>query len=96
AWAAGDDGLIVRLEADGCVREREGGPTLHAIGRGPEGQLLAAGDDGVVLQRGEDGWTRVGVDVSGHSIRAIWRSDRYVYLAGTGGVLVRHIRVDGT
>ena len=96
AWAAGDDGLIVRLEEDGCVREREGGPTLHAIGRGPEGQLLAAGDDGVVLQRGEDGWTRVGVDVSGHSIRAIWRSDRYVYLAGTGGVLVRHIRVDGT
>jgi len=95
AWAAGDDGLIVRLEADGCVREHEGGPTLHALGPGPEGRLLAAGDDGVVLQRTADGWTRVGVDVGGHSIRTLWRSTRYVWLAGTGGVLVRHIRVDG-
>jgi hypothetical protein len=44
----------------------------------------------------EGGWTREDVDVGDASVRAIWSNDRYVYLGGTGGVLVRHIRVDGT
>ena len=66
------------------------------MGLGPEGRPIAAGDGGVVLERGDDGWTRVGVNVLGASIRTIWRSDRNVYLAGTGGVIVRHILVDGS
>ena len=94
-WAAGDGGRIVRIEPGGCVEEHEGGPALHAIGVGHEGHLLAAGDAGTVLSRGANGsWDRVDVDVGGASIRAIWRSSRYVYLAGTEGVLVRHIRLD--
>ncbi len=94
-WAAGDAGRIVRIEASGCVEEHAGGPALHSLGLGQEGRLLAGGDDGVVLSRGEDGvWTREDVDVAGASVRAVWRSDRYVYLAGTEGILVRHIRLD--
>lgn len=96
AWAVGDEGTIVRILGNDCTEERHEGPALHAVGLGPEGRLLAGGDDGVVLVRGEDGvWTREDVDVGSASVRVIWRSDRYVYLAGTEGVLVRHIRVDG-
>ncbi len=97
-YAVGDEGTIVRIEGGACVVERHGGPTLNAIGLGPEGQPIAAGDDGVVIERtdGADEWTRVGVNVLGASIRTIWRSDRNVYLAGTGGVIVRHILIDGT
>ena len=95
-WAVGDDGVVVRLAEDGCVEEHRGGPALHAIGVGPEGRLIAAGDEGVVIGRTEIGdWAPVGVDVAGASIRTVWRSDRHVYLAGTGGALVRHVRVDG-
>lgn len=94
-WAVGDDGRIVRVEADGCAIEHEGGPTLHAVGVGPHGRMLAAGDEGTVLERGEDGtWGPAGVEVGRASLRAIWRGRRYVYVAGTGGVLVRHILVD--
>ncbi len=94
-WAAGDGGRIVRIEAASCVEEHAGGPTLHAIGLGQEGRLLAGGDDGVVLARDANGaWTREDVDVGGASVRAIWRSDRDVWLAGTEGVLVRHVRLD--
>lgn len=93
-WAVGDAGRIVRIE-EGCVSEHEGGPTLHALGVGPDGRLLAGGDDGVVLHRGPDGtWAPEDVEVGDASIRAVWRSDRYVFLAGTGGVIVRHIELD--
>lgn len=95
--AVGDEGTIVRIGEGGCQVERSGGSTLHAIGVGPEGLPIAGGDHGVVIERQADGeWTRVGVNVLGASIRTIWRSDRYVYLAGTRGVIVRHILVDGT
>jgi hypothetical protein len=94
-WAAGDEGRIVRIEEGGCTEEHRGGGALHAIGVGPEGRLIAGGDDGVVLTRGAGGaWTREDVDVGGASVRAIWRDDRYVYLAGTEGVIVRHIELD--
>jgi len=96
-FAVGDAGTIVRIEDDACVVERSGGPTLHAIGLGPEGRPLAGGDDGTVIERDDEGgWSRVGVDVAGASVRAVWRGDRNVYLAGTRGVVVRHILVDGT
>jgi serine/threonine protein kinase len=95
AWAAGDDGRIVRI-GEGCAEEHRGGPALHAIGVGPTGALIAGGDDGVVLVRGEDGtWAREGVDVAGASVRCVWRNAREVVLCGTEGVLVRHPRVDG-
>jgi serine/threonine-protein kinase len=94
-WAVGDEGRIVRIERSGCVEERRGGPTLHAIGVGPLGRLLAGGDEGTVLVRRADGtWADEPVDVSGASVRVIWRSDRDVYLAGTDGVLVRHVRLE--
>ncbi len=97
AWAVGDQGRVVRIEGNACVEERQEGPTLHVIGLGPDGRLLAGGDEGVVLARGtEGGWAPADVDVGDASVRAIWSDDRYVYLGGTGGVLVRHIRVDGT
>lgn len=95
-FAVGDEGLVLRIDGDECAVDHRGGPTLHAIGVGPEGRPIAAGDDGLVIERGDDGWTRVGVNVLGASIRTIWRSDRNVYLAGTGGVIVRHILVDGS
>jgi predicted Ser/Thr protein kinase len=93
--AVGVEGRIVRIRPDGCEVEREGGPDLHAIGRSPEGRLAAGGDDGAYLERGDDGmWRRGNVNVQGASIRAIWRSDRHVWLGGTGGILVRHVRLD--
>ncbi|MCA9610211.1 MAG: hypothetical protein KC619_31660, partial [Myxococcales bacterium] len=77
-FAVGDDGLILRIDGDDCAVDRRGGPALHAVGLGPEGRPIAAGDGGVVLERGDDGWTRVGVNVLGASIRTIWRRDRNV------------------
>jgi len=97
AYAVGDGGLIVALDARGCRAEHDGGPTLQAVGLGPNGQPLAVGDDGTVLERGRDGtWSVVELDVSGHSLRAVLRVDRYVYLAGTGGVVLRHVLLDGS
>ena len=95
--AVGDEGTVAHIDDDVCTVERSGGPALHTIGLGPEGRPIAAGDDGVVIERAATGeWTPVGVNVLGASIRTIWRSDRNVYLAGTGGVIVRPILVDGT
>lgn len=95
-YAVGDEGTVVVIDGDACSVVHHGGPTLHAVGLGPEGHPIVAGDDGVVLELVDGAWTRVGVNVLGASIRTIWRSDRNVYLAGTGGVIVRHILVDGT
>jgi len=94
--AVGTDGTILRIGDDGCTVERTGGADLHAVGYGPLGQAMAGGDDGTVLLRSADGsWSPAPVDVLGASIRSIWRSSRNVYLAGSGGVIVRHVRVDG-
>jgi len=96
-WAAGDGGLIVAITEDGCRVEHEGGPTLHAVGLGPHGQPLAVGDDGTALERDATGaWNPVPLEVAGHSLRAVVRDGRYVYLAGTGGVVLRHVLLDGT
>ncbi len=97
AWAAGDGGLIVAISPADCRVEHDAGPTLHAIGLGPRGLPLAVGDDGTALERGEDGlWRTLPLEVSGQSLRAVVRADRYVYVAGTGGVVLRHVLVDGT
>lgn len=95
--AVGDGGVIVRVDGEECSLDHEGGPPLHAVGVGPEGLPIAGGDAGTVIERRETGeWSPVGVNVLGISVRAIWRSDRNVYLAGTSGAIVRHILVDGT
>lgn len=97
AWAVGDEGVILRVHEDGCVVEHRGGPALHAVGLGPEGRPLAVGDEGTALERGEDGtWRRASLDVGRASLRVVYRTDRFVYVAGTGGVIARHIKVDGT
>jgi serine/threonine-protein kinase len=96
-YAAGDGGLIVRIEERGCQVEHDGGPTLQGIGRGPHGRPFAVGDEGAAFERGEDGaWTPVPLEVAGQSLRAVVRADRYVYIAGTGGVVLRHVLLDGT
>ncbi|MFN7701886.1 MAG: hypothetical protein ACK5U8_28600, partial [Deltaproteobacteria bacterium] len=68
----------------------------HGIGRGPDGHLLAVGDAGTAYRRGEDGaWTPLDLDAGGVSLRAVRSIDRYVFVVGAGGVVLRHIRVDG-
>jgi photosystem II stability/assembly factor-like uncharacterized protein len=87
----------VRLEERGCQVEHDGGPTLQGIGLGPHGRPFAVGDEGAALERGEDGsWAPVPLEVAGQSLRAVVRADRYVYIAGTGGVVLRHVLLDGT
>lgn len=99
AWAVGSGGVVVRIEPDGgCVVERPAGAsaTLNGIGRGPDGHLLAVGDLGSALQRGDDGsWTPLDLDVGQVSLRAVRSVDRWVFVVGAGGVILRHIRVDG-
>jgi serine/threonine-protein kinase len=96
-WAAGDGGIIVAITEDGCRVEHDGGATLHALGLGPHGRPLAVGDDGTALERSATGaWETVPLEVAGHSLRAVVRDERYVYLAGTGGVVLRHVLLDGT
>ena len=69
---------------------------LNGIGRGPDGHLLAVGDMGTAFSRGDDGaWTPVDLDVGGVSLRAVRSIERYVFVVGAGGVILRHIRVDG-
>ena len=61
-----------------------------------DGQQIAVGDEGTALERSSAGaWTVVPLEVSGQSLRAVVRSERYVYLAGTGGVVLRHVLLDG-
>ena len=50
-------------------------------------------DGGALFARTAEGtWERrEDLDVAGASLRAVLRTDRYVYLAGTSGVLLRHV-----
>ena len=94
-WACGDGGAVARLEGARCVIERSGGPTLHAMGFAPDGRLLAVGEDGVALVRAETGaWIPASLEVGDITLYAIWRSERDVFLGGTGGTIVRHVRLD--
>jgi serine/threonine protein kinase len=99
AFAVGEAGAIVRIEPDGsCITEHHspGSPMLNGIGRGPDGHLLAVGDMGTAFSRGDDGtWAPVDLDVGGVSLRAVRSIERYVFVVGAGGVILRHIRVDG-
>ncbi len=101
AWAVGEGGVIVRIEPGGsCEVEHRfagGGAMLYGVGRGPDGHLLAVGDGGAALRRGDDGaWTPIDLDVGPVSLRAVRSIDRWVFVVGAGGVILRHIRVDGT
>jgi len=98
-WAAGENGTIVRIEDGQCSLEHRHsttGPSLNGIGRGPEGHLIAVGDMGSALIRREDGsWTTLDLDVGSVSLRAVRTIDRWVFVVGAGGVILRHIRRDG-
>ncbi len=89
AWVVGQRGIVVRVEGDRAVVEREpNGASLRAVGGcGPS--LYAAGDGGRVLRRGTDGrwavlrgmpredWTGVACD-----------GGRVVLSGSRGGVLL--------
>ncbi|MBX7191057.1 MAG: hypothetical protein K1X94_03315, partial [Sandaracinaceae bacterium] len=99
AFAAGEAGAIVRIDPDGtCATEHyaAGTPMLNGIGRGPDGHLLAVGDMGSAFTRNDDGtWAPLDLDVGPVSLRAVRSIDRWVFVVGAGGVILRHIRVDG-
>jgi hypothetical protein len=98
-WAVGERGVIVRIEDTRCAIEvaaLDDAPTLHAVGPGPNGRPVAVGNLGVALERADDGtWSSAGLAVGRMNLRAITRDARNVYVAGAGGVIVRHIRLDG-
>ncbi len=96
AWMVGDGGRILRFEGGACVTERPAGSgaTLHAVDIGPNGRPLAAGEGGEVIERTDEGtWQSLELNV-GLGLRAIHRTDRHVYLAGAGGAILRHARLD--
>jgi serine/threonine-protein kinase len=99
-FAVGERGVIARVAEGGCTIERAPSPSqpaLNAVDLGPNGRPLAVGDEGAMLERGDDGtWRDLGLDVGRASLRGIFRTTRDVIVAGSGGVLVRHVRVDGT
>ncbi|MBX3245575.1 MAG: serine/threonine protein kinase [Myxococcales bacterium] len=93
AWIAGDEGRVYRHAEGSCALEREGGPTLHGIGPGPNGGVLAVGAEGAAYERGEDGeWSQLDLDTE-LELRAVHATDRDVYVAGAGGLLLRHARL---
>jgi serine/threonine-protein kinase len=100
SWAVGVGGTIVRLEDGGCVveaRTQEAAPTLNDIGPGVHGRPMAVGNLGVAVERTADGrWERSALAVGRANLRAIHRDERNVYVVGAGGVIVRHILLDGT
>jgi hypothetical protein len=103
-WAVGDRGAIVRIEDDGpCVIERAPAPDradLFGIGPGPRGRALAVGRGGVMLSRSEPSggdradWAPAPVDVAGAHLRAVLATSRSVYVVGSRGVVLRHVRLD--
>jgi hypothetical protein len=58
---------------------------------------MAVGNLGVAVERTADGrWERSALAVGRANLRAIHRDERNVYVVGAGGVIVRHILLDGT
>jgi serine/threonine protein kinase len=97
AYAVGEHGTAVRISGASCIVEHDGGPTLNAVGLGPHGRPLAVGDEGVSLERSDAGaWELSDLDAGRASLRGIERIERYVYVVGTGGALLRRIVVDGS
>ncbi len=99
-WAVGTGGTIVRIEEGGCVVEagtQEGAPTLNDVAPGVHGHPMAVGNLGVAIERTEDGrWQSAGLAVGRGNLRAIHRDERDVYVVGAGGIIVRHVLLDGT
>lgn len=98
AYAVGDAGTIVRIEGNACTREHgeAGRANLNAVGPSPDGSVLAVGDDGVALLRGSDGtWSDLDIGVTHEHLRGLRAGDRGIYVVGTGGTIVEHVRIDG-
>ncbi|MEM9191119.1 MAG: protein kinase [Myxococcota bacterium] len=93
-WACGEGGIVVRLSEGQCSIDREaetGAPTLFDIGLGPRGNILTVGDEGTAIVRDGDGWRAANLDVGGAGLRTIFETERELFIAGRGGVIVRHI-----
>ena len=97
-WIVGDQGVILRLEGRRCVAERSASaaePMLNGIGIGPYGRPIAVGNRGTALERTDQGeWSPIDLDVGRTNLRGIYRGDRDVFIAGAGGVILRHVRLD--
>ncbi|MDH5491606.1 MAG: hypothetical protein OEY14_06615, partial [Myxococcales bacterium] len=105
-YAVGEGGIILRVDAEGaCTVEHDGGPALHAIGRGPDGSLLALGEAGRALRRlplpeGERAgaspsiWRSTDLGADEISLYGLHRDGRDVYVFGAGGLVLRHPRID--
>ncbi len=92
-WVAGDLGHIYRVEGGACTLERDGGPNLHALDFGPNGRLIALGSRGASYERAEDGtWAEFELDTD-FELQTILRTERDVFIAGAGGVVMRHPRM---
>ncbi len=100
SWAVGTGGTIVRIEEGGCAIEagtQEQAPTLNDVGAGVHGHPMAVGNLGVAIERTTEGrWQSAGLAVGRGNLRAIHRDERNVYVVGAGGIIVRHILLDGT
>lgn len=100
AWAVGEASTIVRVEDAGCTVERPprpDAPTLEGVGMGPMGRPMAVGDDGLTLERSaEGGWEVLALDVGRVNLRNVVRTERDVYIVGAGGVILRHVLLDGS
>ena len=91
--AAGEDGVVYRIEDAGCVEERRGGPTLHALGPAPRGGAMAVGSRGAAYVRAEDGtWSDLELDTD-FELQSIFATERDVFVAGASGVVLRHPRL---
>lgn len=104
-WLVGDEGRVLRV-ADGVCEEMRpaatDAPTLWAVEVGPNGRVMAVGSRGAAIERVEDlddedepvGWTDLELDAAGLELRSIHRTDREVFVSGTGGAILRHPRLD--
>ncbi|MEM9071973.1 MAG: serine/threonine-protein kinase [Myxococcota bacterium] len=92
-WLVGD-GPIQRLEGERCTpEERPGEGALYAIGIGPRGRPFAVGAGGAAVERNEEGaWEAVDLDTE-FELRTVYATERDIYIAGVGGVVLRHPRL---
>lgn len=102
-WLVGDAGRVLRIANGACETLRpasDDAPTLWAVEMGPNGRVMAVGARGVAIERAEvieeagTGWTDLDLDAAGLELRSIHRTDREIFVSGSGGAILRHPRLD--